>query len=159
MKTTLVADKNPFKQNMLSQGDCYILDNGADNKIFVWKGSRASFLQPHVLWIQFGKVINVQFVHIKKLSALCSSTPVENVWLIHDCTTPLSCRPGCKCSRAQSSLVCCKQVHSRQELPKKYSGSVVIQLVCCQNITLPVSSSYLRMCMLFLYFSDMRRSR
>uniref|UniRef100_A0AAQ5ZIL6 Gelsolin-like domain-containing protein n=1 Tax=Amphiprion ocellaris TaxID=80972 RepID=A0AAQ5ZIL6_AMPOC len=40
MKSTLVADKNPFKQTMLSQNDCYIVDNGADNKLFVWKGIR-----------------------------------------------------------------------------------------------------------------------
>uniref|UniRef100_A0A7N8WTL7 Scinderin like a n=1 Tax=Mastacembelus armatus TaxID=205130 RepID=A0A7N8WTL7_9TELE len=38
----LVADKNPFKQSMLSQSDCYILDNGGDNKIFVWKGRDAN---------------------------------------------------------------------------------------------------------------------
>nr|XP_020465752.1 gelsolin-like [Monopterus albus]XP_020465753.1 gelsolin-like [Monopterus albus] len=42
MKTTLVADKTPFKQNMLSPDDCFILDNGADNKIFVWKGQKAN---------------------------------------------------------------------------------------------------------------------
>ncbi|KAG8003263.1 Gelsolin [Nibea albiflora] len=42
MKTTLVADKNPFKQDMLSQDECYILDNGANNKIFVWKGRNAN---------------------------------------------------------------------------------------------------------------------
>uniref|UniRef100_A0A7N6BWP7 Macrophage-capping protein n=2 Tax=Anabas testudineus TaxID=64144 RepID=A0A7N6BWP7_ANATE len=42
MKTSVVAEKNPFKQSMLSQNDCYILDNGADNKIFVWKGQNAS---------------------------------------------------------------------------------------------------------------------
>uniref|UniRef100_A0A3P8U7Q9 Scinderin like a n=1 Tax=Amphiprion percula TaxID=161767 RepID=A0A3P8U7Q9_AMPPE len=42
MKSTLVADKNPFKQTMLSQNDCYIVDNGADNKLFVWKGKNAS---------------------------------------------------------------------------------------------------------------------
>lgn len=44
MKTSVVAEKNPFKQSMLSQNDCYILDNGADNKIFVWKGSRVDTL-------------------------------------------------------------------------------------------------------------------
>ncbi|XP_030583511.1 scinderin like a [Archocentrus centrarchus] len=42
MKTSLVADKNPFKQGMLSQNDCYILDNGVDNQIFVWKGRNAN---------------------------------------------------------------------------------------------------------------------
>lgn len=39
MDVTLVADKNPFKQAMLSQNDCYILDNGANKKLFVWKGT------------------------------------------------------------------------------------------------------------------------
>ncbi|KAM9358344.1 scinderin like a [Symphorus nematophorus] len=42
MKTTVVAEKNPFKQDMLNQNDCYILDNGVDNKIFVWKGKNAN---------------------------------------------------------------------------------------------------------------------
>uniref|UniRef100_A0A669BY88 Scinderin like a n=1 Tax=Oreochromis niloticus TaxID=8128 RepID=A0A669BY88_ORENI len=42
MKTSLVADKNPFKQDMLNQNDCYILDNGVDNNIFVWKGQKAN---------------------------------------------------------------------------------------------------------------------
>lgn len=39
MDVTLVADENPFKQEMLSQNDCYILDNGANKKLFVWKGT------------------------------------------------------------------------------------------------------------------------
>ncbi|XP_038572707.1 scinderin like a [Micropterus salmoides] len=42
MTTTMVADKNPFKQDMLSQSECYILDNGGDNKIFIWKGRNAN---------------------------------------------------------------------------------------------------------------------
>ncbi|KAM8745290.1 scinderin like a [Acanthopagrus schlegelii] len=42
MKTTVVADKNPFQQNLLSMDECYILDNGANKKIFVWKGKNAS---------------------------------------------------------------------------------------------------------------------
>ncbi|KAK5869326.1 hypothetical protein PBY51_024053 [Eleginops maclovinus] len=42
MKATLVADKNPFKQKALSSNECYILDNGGSNKIFVWKGSNAN---------------------------------------------------------------------------------------------------------------------
>uniref|UniRef100_A0A3Q1F6S3 Scinderin like a n=1 Tax=Acanthochromis polyacanthus TaxID=80966 RepID=A0A3Q1F6S3_9TELE len=40
MKSTLVADKNPFKQTMLSQNDCFIVDNGVNEKLFVWKGIR-----------------------------------------------------------------------------------------------------------------------
>uniref|UniRef100_A0A665WM95 Macrophage-capping protein n=1 Tax=Echeneis naucrates TaxID=173247 RepID=A0A665WM95_ECHNA len=42
MKLTMVADKGPFKQDMLSKSDCYILDNGGDKKIFVWKGGEAN---------------------------------------------------------------------------------------------------------------------
>uniref|UniRef100_A0A3Q1G2T5 Scinderin like a n=1 Tax=Acanthochromis polyacanthus TaxID=80966 RepID=A0A3Q1G2T5_9TELE len=42
MKSTLVADKNPFKQTMLSQNDCFIVDNGVNEKLFVWKGKNAS---------------------------------------------------------------------------------------------------------------------
>ncbi|XP_031430413.1 scinderin like a [Clupea harengus] len=42
MKTSLVAQASPFKQEMLSPGECYILDNGVDNKIFLWKGPTAS---------------------------------------------------------------------------------------------------------------------
>lgn len=35
---TIVAESNPFKQSMLAQEECYILDNGGDSNIFVWKG-------------------------------------------------------------------------------------------------------------------------
>lgn len=38
MKVTAVAPSSPFKQGMLSPEECYILDNGVDNNIFVWKG-------------------------------------------------------------------------------------------------------------------------
>ncbi|XP_034038381.1 scinderin like b [Thalassophryne amazonica] len=42
MKTSLVAAENPFKQAMLSQDECYILDNGENKQVFVWKGSNAN---------------------------------------------------------------------------------------------------------------------
>ncbi|XP_019936216.1 scinderin like a [Paralichthys olivaceus] len=42
MKTSLVAEKNPFQQDMLSEKDCYILDNAGDNTVFVWKGKEAN---------------------------------------------------------------------------------------------------------------------
>ncbi|XP_029285380.1 scinderin like a [Cottoperca gobio] len=42
MKSTLVAAKTPFKKDMLSLSECYILDNGGNNKIFVWKGPDAN---------------------------------------------------------------------------------------------------------------------
>ena len=38
MKTTEVADKNPFEQDMLSDSECYILDNAGDKTLYVWKG-------------------------------------------------------------------------------------------------------------------------
>ncbi|KAJ8366200.1 hypothetical protein SKAU_G00150310 [Synaphobranchus kaupii] len=42
MKSTLVAEENPFKQESLSPSECYILDNSRDNKIFLWKGQDAN---------------------------------------------------------------------------------------------------------------------
>ncbi|XP_051996468.1 gelsolin-like [Xyrauchen texanus] len=42
MKTSLVAQSSPFKQAMLTPDECYILDNGADSKIFLWKGQNAN---------------------------------------------------------------------------------------------------------------------
>uniref|UniRef100_A0A672MBK7 Adseverin-like n=1 Tax=Sinocyclocheilus grahami TaxID=75366 RepID=A0A672MBK7_SINGR len=38
MKTSVVAQTSPFKQEMLSLDECYILDNGVDKNVFVWKG-------------------------------------------------------------------------------------------------------------------------
>uniref|UniRef100_A0A4W4FIF6 Gelsolin-like domain-containing protein n=1 Tax=Electrophorus electricus TaxID=8005 RepID=A0A4W4FIF6_ELEEL len=37
MKTACVAQSNPFKQEMLIPEECFILDNGVDNNVFVWK--------------------------------------------------------------------------------------------------------------------------
>uniref|UniRef100_A0A669CVN4 Scinderin like b n=1 Tax=Oreochromis niloticus TaxID=8128 RepID=A0A669CVN4_ORENI len=42
MKVTSVAPSSPFKQAMLSPEECYILDNGVDKTIFVWKGPKAN---------------------------------------------------------------------------------------------------------------------
>ncbi|KAM4552407.1 scinderin like b [Odontesthes bonariensis] len=42
MKVTAVAPSSPFKQAMLSTEECYILDNGVDRNIFVWKGPKAN---------------------------------------------------------------------------------------------------------------------
>lgn len=38
MKESLIADKTPFQQSMLSYDDCYILDDQDNRKLFVWKG-------------------------------------------------------------------------------------------------------------------------
>uniref|UniRef100_A0A3Q3IH84 Gelsolin-like domain-containing protein n=1 Tax=Monopterus albus TaxID=43700 RepID=A0A3Q3IH84_MONAL len=43
MKMTVVAPSSPFKQAMLSPEECYILDNGVDKNIFVWKGASSIY--------------------------------------------------------------------------------------------------------------------
>uniref|UniRef100_A0A3Q3W7Z0 Macrophage-capping protein n=1 Tax=Mola mola TaxID=94237 RepID=A0A3Q3W7Z0_MOLML len=45
MKLSSVAPCSPFKQAMLSPEECYILDNGVDGNIFVWKGPKANMAE------------------------------------------------------------------------------------------------------------------
>uniref|UniRef100_A0A4W3IP34 Gelsolin n=1 Tax=Callorhinchus milii TaxID=7868 RepID=A0A4W3IP34_CALMI len=42
IETTVVAEQNPFRQDLLESGDCFILDHGSNGKIFVWKGKDAN---------------------------------------------------------------------------------------------------------------------
>lgn len=42
MKTSVVTQSSPFKQAMLAPEECYILDNGVDSNVFVWKGPNAN---------------------------------------------------------------------------------------------------------------------
>uniref|UniRef100_A0AAY4ESV5 Gelsolin n=1 Tax=Denticeps clupeoides TaxID=299321 RepID=A0AAY4ESV5_9TELE len=42
MSVDLVAGENPFPQSTLESTDCFILDHGANGRIFVWKGKEAS---------------------------------------------------------------------------------------------------------------------
>ncbi|CAJ1086198.1 macrophage-capping protein [Xyrichtys novacula] len=42
MSTTKVSGKSPFDKELLVRDDCFILDNGANGKIFVWKGNGAN---------------------------------------------------------------------------------------------------------------------
>lgn len=42
MKVTVVAENNPFSQDALQSSECFILDNGANGHIYVWKGSNWS---------------------------------------------------------------------------------------------------------------------
>ncbi|XP_029309285.1 scinderin like b isoform X2 [Cottoperca gobio] len=42
LKVSVVAQRSPFKQAMLSPEECYILDIGVDKNIFVWKGPKAN---------------------------------------------------------------------------------------------------------------------
>ncbi|XP_038820144.1 gelsolin-like [Salvelinus namaycush] len=42
MKSSVVASSSPFRQAMLTAEECYILDNGVDKNVFVWKGPKAN---------------------------------------------------------------------------------------------------------------------
>ncbi|CAL8377588.1 unnamed protein product [Boreogadus saida] len=42
MTMTKVSEKCPLDRDLLVRDDCFILDNGANGKIFVWKGSGAN---------------------------------------------------------------------------------------------------------------------
>ncbi|XP_030648920.1 macrophage-capping protein-like [Chanos chanos] len=42
MTLSRVCDRVPFEQELLHREDCFILDNGANGKIFIWKGSGAN---------------------------------------------------------------------------------------------------------------------
>lgn len=37
----MVAEQNPFSQDALQSSECFILDNGANGHVFVWKGSNS----------------------------------------------------------------------------------------------------------------------
>ncbi|XP_054895858.1 gelsolin-like isoform X3 [Poeciliopsis prolifica] len=42
MEVTLVSEQNPFPQHALESNECFILDNGTNGRIFVWKGKDAN---------------------------------------------------------------------------------------------------------------------
>ncbi|XP_008400739.1 gelsolin isoform X4 [Poecilia reticulata] len=42
MEVTLVSEQNPFSQHALESSECFILDNGTNGRIFVWKGKDAN---------------------------------------------------------------------------------------------------------------------
>uniref|UniRef100_A0A673FG78 Macrophage-capping protein-like n=1 Tax=Sinocyclocheilus rhinocerous TaxID=307959 RepID=A0A673FG78_9TELE len=49
MKLTKVSEKSPFAKDLLVRDDCFILDNGANGKIFVWKGKKIVHVYPNNL--------------------------------------------------------------------------------------------------------------
>ncbi|XP_044191304.1 gelsolin-like [Thunnus albacares] len=49
MEVTMVADQNPFSQSALQSSECFILDNGANGHIFVWKGKEANTEERHAV--------------------------------------------------------------------------------------------------------------
>ncbi|XP_063214889.1 macrophage-capping protein isoform X3 [Chroicocephalus ridibundus] len=42
MKLSQVATSSPFSQSLLCSDDCFVLDNGASGKVYVWKGCKAN---------------------------------------------------------------------------------------------------------------------
>ncbi|KAK5930067.1 hypothetical protein CesoFtcFv8_000255 [Champsocephalus esox] len=42
LEVTMVADHSPFSQDALRSSECFILDNGANGHIYVWKGMKAN---------------------------------------------------------------------------------------------------------------------
>lgn len=50
MKVSLVSSENPFSPDMLLNEECFILDNGADRKIFVWKGMHFNNTEERLIW-------------------------------------------------------------------------------------------------------------
>ncbi|XP_068611975.1 macrophage-capping protein-like isoform X2 [Brachionichthys hirsutus] len=42
MTMTKVSDRSPFAKELLAQEDCFILDNGGNGNVFVWKGKGAN---------------------------------------------------------------------------------------------------------------------
>ncbi|XP_051965064.1 macrophage-capping protein-like [Xyrauchen texanus] len=42
MTLTKLCDRGPFSQEMLGKDGCFILDNGSNGKIYVWKGNGAN---------------------------------------------------------------------------------------------------------------------
>ncbi|XP_076010185.1 gelsolin-like [Genypterus blacodes] len=49
MEVSVVADQNPFSQDALQEGECFILDNGGNGHIFVWKGKDANTEERHAV--------------------------------------------------------------------------------------------------------------
>ncbi|XP_034508560.1 macrophage-capping protein [Ambystoma mexicanum] len=42
MDLTKVSESSPFGKELLSSDDCFILDNGKNGRIFIWKGKKAN---------------------------------------------------------------------------------------------------------------------
>lgn len=49
MEVSLVSEQNPFSQADLESSECFILDNGTNGKIFVWKGRDANSDERHAV--------------------------------------------------------------------------------------------------------------
>lgn len=67
MKVSSVAESSPFKQAMLSPEECYIVDNGVDKNIFVWKGADSIADSHNTKWLICShhciKIINTHVIY------------------------------------------------------------------------------------------------
>lgn len=61
---TKVSEKCPLDRDLLVRDDCFILDNGANGKIFVWKGESR-----HTSCRQQWEFEEVCFDHVIKLDS------------------------------------------------------------------------------------------
>ncbi|XP_074495806.1 gelsolin-like isoform X1 [Sebastes fasciatus] len=58
IEVTMVAEHNPFSQDALQSSECFILDNGANGHIFVWKGKDANTDERHAVLKSAEQFIN-----------------------------------------------------------------------------------------------------
>ncbi|KAG7232848.1 hypothetical protein INR49_008038 [Caranx melampygus] len=49
IEVTMVAEHNPFSQDALQSSECFILDNGANGNIFIWKGKDSNAEERHAV--------------------------------------------------------------------------------------------------------------
>ncbi|KAG7269008.1 hypothetical protein CRUP_033500 [Coryphaenoides rupestris] len=49
LEVTMVSEENPFSQQDLQSSDCYLLDNGANGHIFIWKGRDSNIDERHAV--------------------------------------------------------------------------------------------------------------
>ncbi|KAL3975171.1 hypothetical protein ACER0C_021057 [Sarotherodon galilaeus] len=49
LEVAVVAEESPFSQNALVSSECFILDNGANGHIFIWKGKDANSEERHAV--------------------------------------------------------------------------------------------------------------
>lgn len=88
IEVTMVAEQSPFSQDALQSSMCFILDNGANGHIFVWKGSNFVLLKPD--WLRLG------------LNHVDHSEPGSDV---HRTGQGLFCPPVCVCVQVRMRSV------------------------------------------------------
>uniref|UniRef100_A0A8C5AIE7 Gelsolin n=1 Tax=Gadus morhua TaxID=8049 RepID=A0A8C5AIE7_GADMO len=49
LEVTTVSEENPFSQQALQSSECYLLDNGSNGTIFIWKGRESNTAERHAV--------------------------------------------------------------------------------------------------------------